>query len=88
MCFKEILLFKNDHCGNLCVPHKMTVVMDSWILPLHTRLLVSELQSINSKAKDHLRRLRHRWEHNIKTYLKEINFEDIKWTDLDQDKAH
>jgi hypothetical protein len=33
-----------------------------------------------------LRRLRHRWEDNIKMYLREIGWEDADWMHLIQDR--
>lgn len=39
-----------------------------------------------SEMKRPLRRLRYRWEDNIKMNLKEERWEDMEWTHLAQDK--
>jgi len=41
--------------------------------------------SLKSEGKRLLGRLRHRWENNFKTDLKEIGCEDVDWIHLTQD---
>jgi hypothetical protein len=38
------------------------------------------------KGKNPLKRPRHRWENRIKMDLRDINWEDVEWIHLDQDR--
>jgi hypothetical protein len=40
----------------------------------------------NTEGKRPLERQRRRWEYNSRTYLTEIGWGDMEWTDLAQDK--
>jgi hypothetical protein len=42
--------------------------------------------SQNLKGRDHLENNSHRWEGNIRMDLKEIMWEVVKWSHLDQDR--
>jgi len=40
----------------------------------------------NLRERDHLGRPRRRWEDNIKMHLQEVEFGDMDWMELDQDR--